>query len=279
VRNFVLIVVVAAFFRVSAMPQDGKNPAATTPPAAPQTQNQQPSPPAATITLPEGTKLPLALVRPLSVKHAKPGDNVYLQINFPVTVGTQMVIPPAAYVQGVIERIVKRDRARELLEFEMRSATLIFSTGYTVSIAGTVRVVPGVAEFRQAAPETRPALAAFGSDIEMPAGTPLQIVLTAPLVLDRERVLAAIQQYSGQMASAQPPVVQPPPQKPKLKMCHAPAITGTPDTVIPGNAGTPPTIIPGINGAPPTVIPGTPPTPPTVIPGTPGTPARDYPCK
>jgi hypothetical protein len=259
-------------------------------------------------------------VRPLSVKHAKPGDNAYLQVTFPVTVGSQMVIPPGAYVQGVIDKIVKRDRARELLEFEMKSATLIFSTGYTVNIAGTVDVAPGTAELQppvviggqgvpamSAVGTTTPTLpplpsmgngprnvliglgvaaavgttvaivlANRGSDIEMAAGTPLQLVLSAPLELDRESVLAAVRQYSGQVASAQPPIVQPPV---KPKMCHDPGTPGTPDTVIPGTPGTPDTVIPRVNGAPPTVIPGTPATPPTVIPGSPGTPARDYPCK
>jgi hypothetical protein len=295
--------------------------------AQPSTPQSQQTPPAAamTITLPAGTKLPLGLVRPLSVKHAKPGDNAYLQVTFPVTVGSQMVIPPGAYVQGVIDKIVKRDRARELLEFEMRSGSLIFSTGYTVNIAGTVDVAPGTAELRppasgapgpgqdvpaMSAVGTTPALpplpplpsmgngarnamiglgaaaavgttvavvlANRGSDIEMAAGTPLVIVLSAPLELDRESVLAAVRQYSGQVANAQPPIVQPP-VKPRI--CHDPGTPGTPDTVIPGSPGTPPTVIPGANGAPPTVIPGTPATPPTVIPGSPGTPPRDYPCK
>ena len=298
--------------------------------AAPQSQpasaqpphNQQPPPPAATVILPVGTKLPLGLVRPISVNHSKAGDSAYLQITFPVTVGGQMVIPPGTYVQGEIEKIIKRDRGRERLEFEIRSASLIFSTGYTVEIAGTVYVAPGTAQLRTPAwggnGQGVPAMAATGtttptlpplpsmgngarnamiglgiaaaagttlaivlanhggSDIEMAAGTPVQIVLTAPLQLDRDRVIAALQQYSGQVATAQPPIVQPPV---KPKMCYDPGTPGTPDTVIPGTPGTPDTVIPGANGAPPTVIPGTPGTPPTVIPGSPGTPARQYPCK
>lgn len=299
-----------------------KQPAATSQDSAPQSRQasaQQGPPTNSNITLPAGTKLPLGLVRPLSVRHAKPGDNVYLQITFPVTFGNEMVIPPGAYVQGTIEKIIKRDRSRELLEFEMRSASLIYSTGYTVNIASTVNVVPGTAKLRSPAfgdDQSIPAMSATGttpmlpplpsmgngarnamiglgvaaaagttlalvlanrgSDVEMAVGTPLQIVLSAPLELDRERVLAAVQQYSGQVASAQPPIVQPPV---KPKMCHDPGTPGTPDTVIPGSTGTPPTVIPGVNGAPATVIPGTPPTPPTVIPGSPGTPPRDYPCK
>jgi hypothetical protein len=302
-------------------PQDAAAVPQSQPASSQPGQSQQPQPAPATITLPAGTKLPLGLVRPLSVTHAKAGDSAYLQITFPITVGGQMVIPPGTYVQGEIAKIIKRDRARETLEFEMQSASLIFSTGYTVSIAGTVDVLPGTAQLRRpgagqgvpalaAAGTTTPALpplpplpsigsgardamiglgiaaaagttlaivlANRGGDIEMAAGTPVQIVLLAPLELDRERVMAAIQQYSGQVATAHPPIVQPPV---KPKMCYDPGTPGTPDTVIPGTPGTPPTVIPGVNGAPPTVIPGTPGTPPTVIPGSPGTPARQYPCK
>ena len=49
--------------------------------------------------LPPGTKLPLGLLRPLRVKT---GRDVYLQITFPVTVGSEMVIPPGTYIQGVL---------------------------------------------------------------------------------------------------------------------------------------------------------------------------------
>lgn len=118
-------------------------------------------------------------------------------------------------------------------------------------------------------------IAAGHRDIQMEAGTPLQIVLPVPLELDRQQVMAAVQQYSVQASSTPPAIVQPP-KKPK--MCYDPGTPGTPDTVIPGSPGTPDTVIPGMNGAPDTVIPGIPATPDTVIPGTPGTPGREYPC-
>jgi hypothetical protein len=110
-------------------------------------------------------------------------------------------------------------------------------------------------------------LLARRGDDEMAVGTPLQMVLPQDVPLERDRVIAAVQQYAAQIASAPPQIVQPPP-----KMCYDP---GTPDTVIPGSPGTDPTVIPGANGAPDIVIPGTPATPDTVIPGTPG---REYPC-
>ena len=293
--------------------------------AGPQSSPQQTKAPIpqtpSSLVLPAGTKLPLGLVRPISVTKSKPGDSIYLQVTFPITAGHQMLVPPGTYVQGIIEKIFKRDRTRALLSFSMRSASMIFSTGYTVSFAATVDTLPTIAGLQSpavgavqgaapvamaavgsTAPPPLPApslengarnamigLAVAGAvgtalfvllghhqDIQMDAGTPLEIVLPAPLQLDRTRVAEAVQQYSTQAANTPPPIVQPP-KKPM--MCYSPGTPGTPDVVIPGSPGTPATEIPGVNGAPSTTIPGTPATPDTVVPGTPGTPGREYPCK
>lgn len=68
-------------------------PVQTSPPA------DQKTSPSATVTLPAGTKLQLGLLRALSVKKTKPGDSAYLQVTFPVSAGSQMLIPPGTYLQ------------------------------------------------------------------------------------------------------------------------------------------------------------------------------------
>jgi hypothetical protein len=279
--------------------------AAPAPP--PQIQQQSPDSAASAFILPAGTKLPLGLLRPLSVKHANPGTDVYMQVTFPVTAGSQMLIPPGSYLQGVIGKIIRRDRDKATLEFELRSANLIFFNGYTVALTGAVSVLPTTAELFQPTPingQPVPAMAAVGgptpptlptpslgngprdaaiglgvagavgtvalillarrSDVQMETGTPMEIILPAPLPLDSGRVLAAVQQYNQQATNAPPEIVQPP-KKPT--MCYDPGSPGTPDTVILGSPGAPPTVIPGMNGAPD-----------TVIPGTPGTPGGSYEC-
>lgn len=278
-------------------------------------QNVQAQPPNSAYMLPPGTKLPLGLLRPLRVK---PGQDVYLQITFPVTVGSQMVIPPGAYVQGIVQQIVKKDRRS--LQFSISSANLIFSNGYTVPISGTVTVgttnaalmppqpgsaggqsIPAMAAVGSVTPPPLPPLPSFNTmrnvmigvgvatavgttvlivlahnrDPEIEVGTPLEIILPAPVYLDATRVAAAIQQYDQQTSNAPVQIVQPPV---KPKMCYDSGSPGTPDTIIPGSPGTPDTVIPGVNGSPDIVIPGTPRTPDTVIPGTPGTPSSSYPC-
>ncbi|HLK06317.1 MAG TPA: hypothetical protein VKV30_00180 [Candidatus Angelobacter sp.] len=292
---------------------------AQTPPAptsSPQ-NNQQAQASNSAYMLPPGTKLPLGLLRPLRVKA---GQDVYLQITFPVTVGSQMLIPPGAYVQGIVQQIVKKDRRS--LQFAISSANLIFSNGYTVPIPGTVTVgttnaalapqpgsaggqsVPAMNAVGSVTPPPLPPLPplpsfntmrnvmigvgvatavgtvvlialAHNRDPEIEVGTPLEMILPAPLYLDATRVAAAIQQYDQQTSNAPVPIVQPPV---KPKMCYDSGSPGTPDTIIPGSPGTPDTVIPGVNGSPDIVIPGTPRTPDTVIPGTPGTPSSAYPC-
>jgi hypothetical protein len=273
---------------------------------AQQKSTAQPTQQSPLMTVPAGTHLMLGLVRPLSFKKSKAGTPVYLQVTFPVTIGPQMAIPAGAYVQGTIDKVVKRNRTKEVMEFKMRSATVIFSTGYTVSLGGALDVAPIDAS---AAPpalpgSTVPVLAAVGgsapalaplpsmgngarnaviglgiagaaagiivaaigyhhNDIEMDAGTPVEIVLQSPLLLERDRVQAAVQQYSAQNGA---PQIVKPPSKPKL--CYDPGTPGSPDVVIPGTPGSP-----GVGN-----VPGTPGTPDVVIPGTPGTPGSYHPC-
>jgi len=275
----------------------------------PQTQSAN-----AVYMIPAGAKLPLGLLRPLRVKR---GQDVYLQITFPVTVGSQMLIPPGAYIQGIVQQIVKKDRRS--LQFAIGSTNLIFSNGYTVPFSGTVTVgttntalvpqpgtsngqtMPAMAAVGSVAPPPLPPLLSFNGarnvmiglgvaaavgtvvlialahngDPEIEAGTPMEIILPAPVYLDATRVWAAIQQYDQQTSNAPVQIVKPPV---KPKMCYDPGSPGTPDTVIPGSPGTPDTVIPGMNGAPDIIIPGSPRTPDTVISGTPGTPSSTYPC-
>jgi len=290
----------------------------------PQGYPAQPGQP--TFILPPGTKLPLGLLRPLKLKA---GRDIYLQITFPVTVGNQMVIPPGTYIQGVVEKVIRKDRRRERLECAVRSANMIFLNGYTVPITGTVNIattnaalqapphrnsngqpaaamaavggvappalppLPPLPDIGKTARTTMIAIGAVGavavttaivlaarSDPYVEVGTPLEIILPAPLFLDAGRVMAAVQQFNQQAGYAPVQIVQPPVKPPQPRMCYDPGTPSTPDTVIPGSPGTPDTVIPGVNGMPDTVIPGTPQTPDRTIPGSgsPGTPGSWHEC-
>jgi len=95
-------------------------------------------------------------------------------------------------------------------------------------------------------------------------GTPVEMTLQHPIVLQQNEVTNAVQQSEEQPVAEQPVAPRPMPPPPP------PADHGTCWT--PGTPGTPPTVIPGAPG--PDGIPG----PPTIIPGTPSTPGTPYPC-
>jgi len=304
------------FFSWSCVAQDaaGSNSTSTQTSAAQSDAANPQQPPAARrqITVPAGTTIALVVSRALRIKSAREGDAVYLQTAFPVTAENQMVIPLGTYVQGVIEKVTRRDKSRYVLEFRMRSASLIYNNGYTVPIAGTHDVMPTVARLtppNPKAPGNVPVMAATGTTTTpglpplpgfgdgprnimigmgvaagvgvvaiavlathspgplMHQGTPMELVLQYPLVLDGDQVASAVRQFSAQI-QGQPPLL--PAQRHPY---HRPYRTSDGWCTTPGDPGTPDTVIPG---TPP--HDGYPGTPDTRIPGRPPTLDRSYPC-
>jgi hypothetical protein len=95
------------------------------------------------VTVPAGTKVPLALKHAISTKSVRPGDPVYLQTTFPVTQSNRIVIPAGTYVQGVVDSVKRPGRVSGRAELLMHFTTLIFPNGYTVILPGAVEGVPG----------------------------------------------------------------------------------------------------------------------------------------
>lgn len=98
---------------------------------------------AQTLTVPAGTKLLMRLKSGVNTKSAKPGDGVYLETDFPVSINNTMAIPPGTYVQGVIDNVKRSGRIKGRAEVLFHFTTLIFPNGYTVSVPGSVDNVPG----------------------------------------------------------------------------------------------------------------------------------------
>jgi len=117
-----------------AFMQTAVSPAPDSPPAAVKPQS---------ITIPAGTKVPLVLKHALSTKSARPGDGVYLETNFPVTIDNNIVIPPGTYVQGAVTHVKRPGRVSGRGELLLHFTTLIFPNGYTVSMPGALESVPG----------------------------------------------------------------------------------------------------------------------------------------
>ncbi len=87
-----------------------------------------------TITVPAGTRISLSLASPITSKAARPGGSVRAVTGFPVTVGTQLVIPVGTYVEGVIDKVTKKGRPDAGLQ--MHFTRMLFPSGYGVAIDG-----------------------------------------------------------------------------------------------------------------------------------------------
>jgi len=117
--------------------------------AAQSTPATRPDPPAAPtadaakLTIPSGTKVPLALKQSISTKNAREGDAVYAVSTFPVVINERTVIPAGTYVQGRISSVKRGGHIKGRAEVLMHFSTLIYPSGYTVVLPGAIENVPG----------------------------------------------------------------------------------------------------------------------------------------
>jgi hypothetical protein len=103
-----------------------------------------PAPNASDLTIPAGTKFPVELKHAISSKGTHEGDGVYAETTFPVVINGRVVIPAGTYVQGKISHIQRGGRVKGRAEVLMHFTTLIYPSGYTVLLPGSVENAPGV---------------------------------------------------------------------------------------------------------------------------------------
>jgi len=97
---------------------------------------------------------------------------VYLKSAFPVTIDDQMAVPPGTYVQGEITEVKRPGHVKGRAELRFRFTTLIFPSGYTVSLPGAVENVPGMESSTMKDKEgTIEANGTKGRDVATAAGT------------------------------------------------------------------------------------------------------------
>jgi len=98
----------------------------------------------AEFNIPAGTKVPLALKHAISTKTTHEGDAVYAETTFPIVANGRVVIPAGTYVQGRISHIQRAGHIKGRAEVLMHFTTLIYPSGYTVMLPGSVENAPGV---------------------------------------------------------------------------------------------------------------------------------------
>jgi type IV secretion system protein VirB10 len=97
-----------------------------------------------TLTIPAGTKVPVALKHAISTKGTRTGDAVYAETTFPVVANNRVLIPAGTYVQGRISEIQRGGRVKGRAQVLMHFTSLIYPSGYTVILPGAVENAPGL---------------------------------------------------------------------------------------------------------------------------------------
>lgn len=120
-------------FRIIALSLITTMCSAQMPIAAPAPSGAQPSPvlPANTVTVPQGTQIPLTLVSSIRSKSTMPGDTIRAMVAFPMTVGTQIAIPAGTYVEGVVVALRPGGQAPNV---QLHFTRLLFANGYSAAL-------------------------------------------------------------------------------------------------------------------------------------------------
>jgi hypothetical protein len=104
--------------------------------------------------VPAGTRIPIQLRQGISTKNAQPGDPIYGQTNFPIVIENQVVIPSGTYVQGVVDSVKRAGRIKGTAQLAFHLTTLVFPSGYTLSMGAAIDQVPGSENSRMKEPGT-----------------------------------------------------------------------------------------------------------------------------
>lgn len=95
------------------------------------------------IVIPAGSKVPLSLKQAISTKNAREGDPVYAETVFPFVVNEQVLIPAGTYIQGKIMHAEHAGRSKKRAELLIHFTSMIYPSGYTVMLPGSIQNTPG----------------------------------------------------------------------------------------------------------------------------------------
>jgi type IV secretion system protein VirB10 len=95
------------------------------------------------VTIPAGTKIPLSLKQAISTKNAREGDAVYAETSFPFVMDNRIVIPAGSFIQGTISHVERAGHGHGRAEILMHFTAIIYPSGYTVMLPGSVENTPG----------------------------------------------------------------------------------------------------------------------------------------
>ncbi len=103
----------------------------------------QPAPESKSALIPAGSKVPLSLKQAISTKNAREGDPVYAETVFPFVVNERVLIPAGTYIQGRIMHTEHAGRSKKRAELLIHFTSMIYPSGYTVMLPGSIDNTPG----------------------------------------------------------------------------------------------------------------------------------------
>ena len=143
----ILLISGMALGQAAETPKPTPKPDVNSSPAPAETVAPNPGPAAPSdpnaITIPAGTKIPLSLAQAISTKNAREGDAVYATTAFPFVVDNRMIIPAGSYIQGKISHVERAGHGHGRAEILMHFTSIIYPSGYTVMLGGSVENTPG----------------------------------------------------------------------------------------------------------------------------------------
>lgn len=96
-----------------------------------------------TLTVPRGTRIPLALINSVSTRHAAPGDRIYLESVYPVAVDGRILIPTGTYISGSVTQAKRPGRVKGKGELFLRFEQMILPNGTMRDFTGRVGQLDG----------------------------------------------------------------------------------------------------------------------------------------
>jgi hypothetical protein len=95
------------------------------------------------LVIPAGSRIPLSLKQAISTKNAREGDSVYAETAFPFVVNEHVIVPAGTYIQGKIAHVERAGRVKGRAEILLHFTTMIYPSGYTLMLPGSVENTPG----------------------------------------------------------------------------------------------------------------------------------------
>jgi hypothetical protein len=110
-------------------------PAPATVTQAPATSPMPAAPPSASFTIPLGTHISMTLSTQLTAKETRAGTAVRAITSFPVSSGSQVVIPVGTFVEGSVVSVKKRTSNGP--QVRIHFTNLLYASGYSVPLDGS----------------------------------------------------------------------------------------------------------------------------------------------